>query len=327
MTTAFSGANTALFDGLDRSALDDVARSMRVRHVAAGATVCRTGDPTDGLFVLRHGLVHVVAEPGQTVLARQRPGDVVGEIALLTGEPRSATLVARVPSEVLELSRASFLSLAERFPRLLQNLARILADRLAARTAGRGHQGHPEVVVVIVDRHVVPQPGAMLAAAQAASPGPVSAIDLTGADALATAEALEQLERLLRDHHSVLIFVPPGRDDLPLLLNYADRSEVVEPGTDVAWLGRHLTRAKLGLALGAGGAKGFAHVAAIRALGQAGYTIDYVAGSSIGAWVATWLALGCDADTIERRLRTTFSTENVDTMFGVARPPIRVGST
>ena len=58
--------------------------------------------------------------------------------------------------------------------------------------------------------------------------------------------------------------------------------------TDVAWLGRHLSRTKLGLALGAGGAKCFAHAGVIQALQSAGYTIDYVAGSSMGAVVGGW---------------------------------------
>ena len=51
---------------------------------------------------------------------------------------------------------------------------------------------------------------------------------------------------------------------------------------DLAWLARHLTRTKLGVALGAGGAKGYAHVGFLQTLEEAGYTVDYVGGSSIG---------------------------------------------
>ena len=64
---------------------------------------------------------------------------------------------------------------------------------------------------------------------------------------------------------------------------------------DVAWLGRHLARTKLGLALGAGGAKCFAHAGVLQALEGAGYEVDYVAGSSMGAVVAVWRALGLTA--------------------------------
>ncbi len=75
--------------------------------------------------------------------------------------------------------------------------------------------------------------------------------------------------------------------------------------SDIAWLGRHLSRTKLGLALGAGGAKSFAHAGVIDALQRAGYVVDYVAGSSMGAVTAVWLALGMSgadiADTLSRR--------------------------
>jgi hypothetical protein len=67
---------------------------------------------------------------------------------------------------------------------------------------------------------------------------------------------------------------------------------------DVAWLGRHLARTKLGLALGAGGAKCFAHAGVLQALESAGYEVDYVAGSSMGAVVAVWRAIGLTADQI-----------------------------
>ena len=56
---------------------------------------------------------------------------------------------------------------------------------------------------------------------------------------------------------------------------------------DLAWIARHLTRTKLGVAFGAGGAKGYAHVGFLQALEEAGYTVNYVGGSSIGGFVAS----------------------------------------
>jgi predicted acylesterase/phospholipase RssA/CRP-like cAMP-binding protein len=84
---------------------------------------------------------------------------------------------------------------------------------------------------------------------------------------------------------------------------------------DVAWLARHLTRTKLGVALGAGGAKGYAHVGFLKTLEEAGYTVDYVGGSSIGGFVATQLALGFDSNAIDARFREAFSAENVGKLF------------
>ena len=84
---------------------------------------------------------------------------------------------------------------------------------------------------------------------------------------------------------------------------------------DLAWIARHLTRTKLGVALGAGGAKGYAHVGFLQTLEEAGYEIDYVGGSSIGGFVASQVALGCDAAGVEARFREAFSDDNVAQLF------------
>ena len=84
---------------------------------------------------------------------------------------------------------------------------------------------------------------------------------------------------------------------------------------DTTWIARHLTRTKLGLALGAGGAKGYAHVGVLEALERAGYTVDYVGGSSIGGFVASQIALGYDARGVDARFREAFSTENTAQLF------------
>lgn len=95
----------------------------------------------------------------------------------------------------------------------------------------------------------------------------------------------------------------------------ADGDDVVADG-ELAWLARHLTGTKLGLALGAGGAKGYAHVGAIGVLEEAGYSVDYVGGSSIGGFVSTLLALGNSAAGVDERFRATFNPENVEELFG-----------
>jgi len=104
----------------------------------------------------------------------------------------------------------------------------------------------------------------------------------------------------------VLLHVHTSHGDLAELLDYCDRTVAVlpadgradaalaallpgdvirvEPTADPAWLGRRLARASVGIAFGGGGAKGWAHVGALRSLQRAGYVIDAVAGSSIGAW-------------------------------------------
>ena len=107
--------------------------------------------------------------------------------------------------------------------------------------------------------------------------------------------SLERFKRVVRDC--------PRQQGFPL----ADE--------DLAWLARHLTRTKLGVALGAGGAKGYAHVGVLQVLEEAGYTVDYAGGSSIGGFVATHLALGYDAQEIDERFRRAFNEERLGRLF------------
>jgi predicted acylesterase/phospholipase RssA/CRP-like cAMP-binding protein len=85
--------------------------------------------------------------------------------------------------------------------------------------------------------------------------------------------------------------------------------------SDLAWLARHVTRTKLGLVLGAGGAKGYAHVGALEVLENAGYTVDYIGGSSIGGFVSTQIALGYNAGEINERFRNAFDADLVSALF------------
>jgi predicted acylesterase/phospholipase RssA/CRP-like cAMP-binding protein len=85
--------------------------------------------------------------------------------------------------------------------------------------------------------------------------------------------------------------------------------------SDLAWLARHVTRTKLGLALGAGGAKGYAHVGALGVLEDAGYTVDFIGGSSIGGFVSTQIALGYNAGEINERFRDAFDADLVSALF------------
>jgi NTE family protein len=117
------------------------------------------------------------------------------------------------------------------------------------------------------------------------------------------------LTRHLRADHQLLDLVLLGviDDSIPPLANCRVVRRCAEEPTasDIAWLGRHLSQTKLGLALGAGGAKCFAHAGVIAALQRAGYIVDCVSGSSMGAVTAVWLATGMSgadiADTLSRQ--------------------------
>lgn len=108
---------------------------------------------------------------------------------------------------------------------------------------------------------------------------------------------------------------PAGSDIAVVRACPRQDGEIPISHADMSWIGRHLTRTKLGVALGAGGAKGYAHVGVLQVLEEAGYVVDYAGGSSIGGFVASNLALGRDARTIDERFRAAFDEENVSALF------------
>jgi NTE family protein len=300
-------ARNPLFAGLDPSELNDLEAAMRRREFGAGHVICREGESAESLFVIVDGFARVLV--GDRPAARLRRGDVVGEMSLVTGEPRSATVVAAVSTTVLELSRYGVAALIAEQPRILENVTRILSERLAATTAQVvDSRARGEAVALMVSPEVAASVPDVLAATEAASPRPVATIDVR--ESLAE---LEKLDDLLAGNGTVVILAGPG---MTAAEEAADRTVTLDaPPADVAWLGRHLSRTKLGLAFGAGGAKGYAHVAALRVLEDAGYTVDYVSGSSIGAMVGAWLALGRDSHAIEVTMREAFASETIDEIF------------
>src|SRR5256885_1622676 len=109
-----------LFAGLNRMALSQLAAHMTAMSLEAGAGLFEQGDEADCLYVLSEGtLVAFVSggAPGsKTQLGGIAPGDSIGEMGLITGEPRSATVQALSAAEVLQFQRESFLDLVQAQP-------------------------------------------------------------------------------------------------------------------------------------------------------------------------------------------------------------------
>jgi SulP family sulfate permease len=106
------------------------------RSIPEGTVLIRQGDPPDDMFVLESGRLRVelVTPEGTRIrLSTVRSGVVVGEIALYTGAPRTADVVAETPSVVLRLSRASIERLEAEEPETAAALHRWLARTLAER--------------------------------------------------------------------------------------------------------------------------------------------------------------------------------------------------
>lgn len=108
------------------------------RTFTAGALLFCAGDPASECFVVEGGQVEILGTgpDGAMTLAIIGAGEIVGEMALLDGKPRSATAIAKTDIQVLVLDRAGLEALAAAEPRVAIRLARNLAQRIAD---GYGH--------------------------------------------------------------------------------------------------------------------------------------------------------------------------------------------
>jgi CRP-like cAMP-binding protein len=101
---------------------------LRVREVLFHA-----GDGGDGCYFMRSGVVKasVIAKDGQErLLAVLGPGSLIGELALIDDEPRSATISALKPCRLLHLTKSSFFRLADANPQVYREALKLLARRL-----------------------------------------------------------------------------------------------------------------------------------------------------------------------------------------------------
>jgi CRP-like cAMP-binding protein len=132
------GALTAspLFAGLAAASLQTLVDRVELRELAAGEAVFRQGDVGAEMYVIAEGEVRVIArtdDGGDVELGRLGEGDFFGEIALVADVPRSATVKAAVPTQLLVLGRGAISELLDRSPSVLSLLLRFLRDRLLDR--------------------------------------------------------------------------------------------------------------------------------------------------------------------------------------------------
>jgi predicted acylesterase/phospholipase RssA/CRP-like cAMP-binding protein len=366
-------AGIPFFAALDEAARLQLATQLQPVHAAAGEVIIAEGEKGDGLFVVVSGRLRVsVAGKGiERVLHDLGRGAIVGEIALVSDRPRSATVRAVRDSDLLRLSTSAFNALAEQNPAVLREIARLLVDRLlsvdrpqprppgarAITVMPAGTNPGPAAIVTerlaallaragtvfrvdadLVDGHLGPG-GAQRA------PGDPGRAELTGwlhAVERGNDYVLYQPDaddttwsRLCISQSDVVLVVAAAGDDpspgpvkARILAAGSLRCELVlmHPGQpsgtakwlagrpvtdhhhlrdghpeDMARLARMVTGTGCGLVLGGGGPRGFAHLGVLRALEEAGVPIDVVGGTSVGAIIGAFCALGMeDPERVER---------------------------
>ncbi len=122
-----------LFAGLAEDVLWAVSERLLLRHVPAGEMVFAEGAPGDAFYLIDSGQIEIVTQSaaGSAVLALLGPDEFFGEMALLTGKPRSTGARAAGHTNLWVLYRTEFDDLVNRHPSISLALSRVLSDRLA----------------------------------------------------------------------------------------------------------------------------------------------------------------------------------------------------
>lgn len=137
--------SVSLFAELSDGDLAALAEEVEPRHFRAGEALMEQGGPSDAMFMLRSGRAEVVVTSPrgrEQVIDSIGPGELAGELGVVTGGSRTATVRALQPVDALVLRREAF-SKVMKGRDFAQRIVLVLADRLAARTRARALEDPP----------------------------------------------------------------------------------------------------------------------------------------------------------------------------------------
>src|SRR2546422_7386971 len=126
--------NVKLFAELSTDSLAKLGTCLKTGEFPPSEVIVREGAPGVSMYIVKSGMVEVRKKDPATgidfLVAQLTEGAAVGEMSLLTGKPRSATVTTVQPTVVFTLTRADFRNLLTQHPEISLGLARILAERL-----------------------------------------------------------------------------------------------------------------------------------------------------------------------------------------------------
>jgi EmrB/QacA subfamily drug resistance transporter len=361
-STADFLAQVSIFAGLSPEMLTWLAGVSTAPRLEPGEWLFHEGDDGDAMFVIRAGRLDVIGDRGRGQTLRQLArGAVVGELALLTSEPRSASVRAARATDLIAIRREDLDALLDRHPEVSRAmLGRLAADLRAARPAGFAPRMRPVSVALVALDDGVPLDD-LSARLEAALGRYANAVTLRQSQAAAQADADSglavfgpMLDRAAAAHDVVLTTVadPWSADawtrfciqqadrvlaiaSTPAAGNAADIApslhgcdlvgwdvpagsgrlaawaELLGPYETHAWhpdsgleldllrSARRLTGRAVGIVLGGGGARAFAHLGVLEELTAAGVKIDRVGGVSMGSYIGALFASGLSIDEID----------------------------
>ena len=143
--TQLALAITRLLGPLDAQALHDLQRKVTWRHLVAGEVLIRQGEIGDTMYVVVNGRLTMTAKDdsfGTRSLGEINRGESVGEFALVSNQPRSATVSALRDTDVVGISREIYDSLIAKHPEFLRSMTRLIVERFRGLTLPSETKNH-----------------------------------------------------------------------------------------------------------------------------------------------------------------------------------------
>ena len=125
--------STPFFEAVPLETKRHLVAAMSLKEVSAGQRLIRQGEEGEDFYIIRNGrcVVSLAKDGVHHLIGRLGPRDIVGEMAILTGEKRSANVDAETDMVLWTVSRAAFDELCSQFPRLAEFLTKIVANRFS----------------------------------------------------------------------------------------------------------------------------------------------------------------------------------------------------
>ncbi len=138
---------------LDTEMLKVIEAEIEWIHLAHGKALFHQGDPGDSFFLLISGRLHVLVRDKREhlqMITEIRRGEIVGEMAVFTGENRTASVYAARHSEVVKFSRLAFEQIIRRYPEVMMHIMQVMITRLQKSYSrqSRDHLTATNIVVV-----------------------------------------------------------------------------------------------------------------------------------------------------------------------------------
>jgi ABC-type multidrug transport system ATPase subunit/CRP-like cAMP-binding protein len=125
-------ARVPIFVGLTEQERLSVAGALEQVDLRAGEPVFREGEDGDAMYIIAHGQARAVSDAAteKVIFAHLGPGEFFGEMSLMTGEPRSAAVIATTDLSLLRLRKAHFEALLDKHPDVSEEIAEVLMGRV-----------------------------------------------------------------------------------------------------------------------------------------------------------------------------------------------------